>query len=207
MRKIRTSDDRWLDEVLSHLGRGLVVALPTETVYGLAVALDPAAVNRLFALKGRASEKALPLQMDSLERALAWGFDLSAPAAHLAERFWPGPLTLLLRRPARCPFWFAPGSDLIALRIPDHPVVQEVLRRTGQPLAVTSANRSGEPECLDAGAVAGTFGDAEDLLVLDGGPSSGGSASGVVDASGQEPVLMREGPIPFPALLEVWHGR
>lgn len=206
MRFISTADPRWLDEALAHLRQGLVVALPTETVYGVASLLRPDAVDGIFALKGRAAEKALPLQTDSVERALAWGFTLSAPARRLADRFWPGPLTLLLERPARCPGWFAPGSRLIALRVPDHPDVARLLGAAGEPLAVTSANPSGGPECLDAAEVARIFQDAADLLVVDGGIAPGGVASTVVDASGPEPRVVRAGPIAREAIEEAWHG-
>jgi|WetSurMetagenome_2_1015567.scaffolds.fasta_scaffold21495_4 L-threonylcarbamoyladenylate synthase len=206
MRMIPTADENWLHEALSHLRRGLVVALPTETVYGAAVLLRPDAVERVFALKGRTAEKALPLQTDSLDRATGWGFQLSTGARRLAGRCWPGPLTLLLERPSNCPSWFAPGSSLVALRIPDHPVVAALLAAAGEPLAVTSANLSGEPECLDAGAVARAFTGEEDLLVVDGGPSPGGVASTVVDASGTEPRILREGPISRAAIDEAWHG-
>jgi L-threonylcarbamoyladenylate synthase len=181
-----------------------VIGLPTETVYGLAARLDPAAVNRLYGLKGRASGKALPLQMDSVERALDWGFEFSAPARRLAEHFWPGPLTLLLNRPKQCPAWFAPDTPLVALRIPDHLVVLELLGAVGEPLAVTSANRSGEPECPDAASVARTFAGSDDLLILDGGSSPGGIASTVVDASGREPQVVREGPLSLQLLARTW---
>jgi L-threonylcarbamoyladenylate synthase len=206
MRILDASSKDWLREALAHLSGGGVIALPTETVYGLATRLDPAAVERLYALKGRAIEKALPLQLDLLERALAWGFDFSAPARRLAEHFWPGPLTLLLPRPGRCPAWFAPDSPLLALRIPDHPVVLDLLRAAGEPLAVTSANRSGKPECLHAGHVARAFEGADDLFVLDGGTAPGGIASTVVDASGPELQLIREGPIARSEISRIWKG-
>lgn len=206
MRTLDALSEGWLEEALVHLHAGRIVALPTETVYGLASVLDPEAIDRVYALKGRASEKALPLQLDSVERALDWGFDFSAPARRLAERFWPGPLTLLLNRPQRCPAWFAPDTPLVALRIPYHLVVLELLRATGEPLAVTSANRSGKPECLQAGDVARAFEGADDLLVLDGGTAPGGVASAVVDASGPEPQIVREGPIATSEILHVWWG-
>lgn len=206
MRVLDSRSEGWLEETLTHLRGGGVIALPTETVYGLATRLDPAAVKRLYALKGRASEKALPLQMDSLDHAVAWGFAFSAPARRLGEHFWPGPLTLLLERPKRCPPWFALDAPLVALRIPNHLMVRGLLRATGEPLAVTSANRSGEAECLDAGAVARVFEDADDLLVLDGGNATGGLASTVVDASGAEPVVKRGGPIAASEILRTWRG-
>lgn len=204
MRTLDAPSAGWLEKVLAHLRAGKVVALPTETVYGLASALDPRGIERIYGLKGRAEEKALPLQVDSVERAVEYGFDFSAPARRLAERFWPGPLTLLLNRPQGCPAWFAPDTPLIALRIPDHPVVLELLSAAGEPLAVTSANRSGEPECLHAGDVARAFEGAEDLFVLDGGIAPGGIASTVMDASGPEPRTVREGPITPSEILHAW---
>ena len=206
MRILDASGKDWLEAALAHLSGGGVIAVPTETVYGLAARLDPAAVNRLYALKGRASGKALPLQMDSVERALDWGFEFSAPARRLAEHFWPGPLTLLLNRPKQCPAWFAPDTPLVALRIPNHLVVLELLGAVGEPLAVTSANRSGDPECLHAGDVVRAFEGADDLLVLDGGDATGGIASTVADASGAEPVVKREGPIAASEILRAWRG-
>lgn len=206
MRILDSRSEDWLEETLTHLRGGKVVALPTETVYGLAARLDPAGVNRLFTLKGRASEKALPLQVDSLDNALTWGFDLSAPARRLAEHFWPGPLTLLLNRPERCPSWFAPDTSLVALRIPAHLLVLELLGAIGEPLAVTSANRSGNPACLHAGDVVRAFEGADDLLVLDGGRAPGGIASTVVDASGTDPLVEREGPIADSEIFRAWRG-
>ncbi len=124
----------------------------------------------------------------------------------MARRFWPGPLTLLLGRPPICPEWFAPEAPLVALRIPDHPPATQLLDAWGAPLAVTSANRSGQPECLDAAAVTIAFPEAGDLLILDGGPSPGGVASTVVDASGPTPHVMREGPITREEILAAWRA-
>ncbi len=208
MRMIPASDDRWLSPALEHLRGGGVLALPTETVYGLAASIHTSAgVERIYELKNRAVEKALPWQVDSLECAIELGFTFTPGALAVARRFWPGPLTLLLGRPRTCPDWFAPDASLLALRIPDHPPAARLLEAWGAPLAVTSANRSGQPECLDAEAVAHAFPDAGDLLILDGGPSPGGMASTVVDASGQEPRIMREGPITADAILAAWLGR
>lgn len=202
-----TTDPGWVQIALDHLRRGWVVALPTETVYGLAVALDsPAGVERVRALKVRAIEKALPWQLPDLLSALGQGFRLSPGALRLAGRFWPGPLTLILEKPASCPPWFAPDSPTVALRIPDHAAALALLRAWAAPLAVTSANASGAPECLDANSVLWAFADRSELLVVDGGPVPGGLASTVVDAVGPEPVVLREGPVHFQSVLEVWHG-
>jgi L-threonylcarbamoyladenylate synthase len=207
MRVLTTTDAAWLDAALAHLRDGGVVALPTETVYGLAAALHrPEGVERIFALKGRPEEKALPWQAASLPQAEAAGFRFSGPARRVAERFWPGPLTLVLPRPASCPPWFAPDSRAVALRIPDHGVALALLEGHGDALAVTSANRSRERECLDAHEVGAVFADVLDLLVIDGGAAPGGVPSTVVDASGEEPVLLREGSLAFALIREVWRG-
>jgi L-threonylcarbamoyladenylate synthase len=208
MRTLMSNDPSWITEVCSHLRGGGVVALPTETVYGLAASLkDPRGTEQIFALKARPSEKALPWQVDSIRRAQAFGFSLSPGALRLGALFWPGPLTLLLARPSACPAWFAPASEVIALRVPDHSVPLSLLAALGEPLAVTSANPSGHRECLSAQEVLRAFPGSKNLLVVDGGAAAGGRASTVVDASGQEPILARDGPIPFDRVLEVWHGR
>jgi len=206
VRILGTQGAGWIEEARTHLEAGGVLALPTETVYGLAASLtDPRGVERIFDLKGRPQEKLLPLQMDSLARVRAWGFPLSAGAERLALAFWPGPLTLVLPRPPRCPPWFAPGGITLAVRVPDHPVALRVLALAEAPLAVTSANLSGEPPCLDAAAVARAFPGAP-LLVLDGGRAPGGLPSTVVAATGEEPVVLREGPIGSARIREVWRG-
>lgn len=206
MRTLSIADPSWLPEALTSLREGGLVALPTETVYGLAAGFhDPRAIDRIYELKGRPWSKALPWQVDLLERALGLGFHFSRGAHALATRFWPGPLTLLLARPRWCPPWFAPAERLLALRIPDHPVALALLSQMAMPLAVTSANPSGEPECLSGHEVARVFRDA-DLLVLDGGRAPGGLASTVVDATGPRPIIRREGPLALSAILEVWHG-
>ncbi len=198
----------WIPSAVEAIRCGGVVAVPTETVYGLAAGLhDPAGQERIFRMKGRVREKALPVQTDSLSHARAWGFALPPRALRIAEIFWPGPLTLVLARPEACPAWFAPDSPTLALRIPDHPVTLALLAAAGAPLAVTSPNLSGLAECLTAQETAKAFEAFDDLLVVNGGRVPGGRASTVIDVTGREPVLLRRGPIPHKELLEVWHGR
>lgn len=198
----------WLPRAAEHLRQGGVLAFPTETVYGLACsAFSPVGLAALFDLKGRERGRPLPVQVDSLRTALAAGFRFGPGAERLAREFWPGPLTLVLPRPASLPSWYAPENDSVALRIPDHPVALAVLREAGVALAVTSANLSGEPPLTDAPSVAHAFAAAEGLVVLDGGPATGGVASTVLDVTGDAPALVRGGPIPLERLLEVWHGR
>ena len=208
MKVVPSGDSGWIERALEHLRSGGIVALPTETVYGLAASLDrPEGVERIFSLKGRPERRALPWQVDSLERALSAGFLFGDGALRLARHFWPGALTLVLERPPSCPPWFAPQDPGIALRIPNHPVPLGLLRAAGSALAVTSANLSGERECLDPLEVREVFGDAADLLLVDGGRAEGGAASTVVDATGAEPRILRDGPIPLGLIEEVWHGR
>ena len=184
--------------------RGEIVAVPTETVYGLACALTDAALDRLLAAKGRPASKGITLLADSLAQveALAEGSD---PVRWLAARFWPGPLTLLLppRPGTSLPETLTGGQPGVGFRLPDHPVPRDLARALG-PLPLTSANVSGRPDATDAGAVVGALGSTVSI-VLDGGPSSGGIPSTVVAALDRsaEPVVLRQGPIPEDALRSV----
>lgn len=199
-------DPGWVERALRHLFRGGVVALPTDTTYGLAASLEgPAGMEKIFRLKGRPPEKALPLLLPSLSRAEGLGFRFSAGAKRLALRFWPGPLTLVLKRPPSLPSWFAPGLPTAAVRVPGHGVALALLEATGW-LAVTSANRSGGREALTASEVKAAFLGDKDLLVVDGGAAPGGRPSTVVDAAGESPRILRRGALSERELEEVWHG-
>ncbi len=164
-----------------------VVALPTETFYGLAVdPRDPGAVARVFAVKGRSAEKALLVVAASLAQLDA----LVVVPVGLRERLaaaWPAPLTVVL--PVREPV--AAGARTLAVRIPDHPLLRALLARVG-PLTATSANRSGSPPAATADAVGAGLGDGVDLL-LDGGPTPGGMPSTLLEARGDGLKLLRRG--------------
>jgi tRNA threonylcarbamoyl adenosine modification protein (Sua5/YciO/YrdC/YwlC family) len=169
------------------LRRGELVAFPTDTVYGIGCRTgDEAALSRIYSAKRRDPEKAIPWLVGSMA-AVGPGFRADDRAARLAERFWPGAVTLVL--PA------TDGSATQAFRVPAHDVTLSLLAATG-PLAVTSANRSGEPETLDADDVSIAFADADEpSAILDGGRVPGGVASSVVDLSGPVPRLLREGAV------------
>ena len=181
------------------LGAGQVVAIPTDTVYGLAV--DPfrtGAADRLFALKRRPRHVDLPVLVTGDEQAMSLVHAVPPVAGRLMARFWPGALTLVLpRRPGL-------GADLgtdeatIGLRCPAHPVPLALCEAAG-PLATTSANLHGQPTLTTAADVAATFGGAVPL-VLDAGPCRG-APSTVVDCTGQEPKLLREGRVPWAEIL------
>jgi L-threonylcarbamoyladenylate synthase len=186
---------------------GALVAFPTDTVYGIGSrAGDAAVLERIFEAKRRPVEKRIPILAASLEQVSELGYAADERARVLADRFWPGALTIVLR----AVFPGAPGAPgtmvrepTQAFRVPDHPVALALIRAAG-PLAVTSANRSGEPETYEADDVLVAFADTDLLaVVVDGGRVPGGVASTVVDCSGPRPRLVREGPIARAELEEV----
>jgi L-threonylcarbamoyladenylate synthase len=179
-------DPHLLAAAVAALRQGALVIVPTETVYGLAAdARNPAAREKLFEAKGRPPDKPVALLaagVSELERHVA---KLAPAARRLAEKFWPGPLTLVLDSPAG---W-------LGFRVPDHPVMLALLRAWGGVLAVTSANRSGAPPATTAGAALAALAPFV-ALALDAGPSGGGVPSTVVKVDGERVEILREGAIP-----------
>lgn len=192
-----------IDEAAAALRRGHLVAMPTETVYGLAAnARDAKAVARIFAAKGRPSFNPLIVHVTSLAEAEALG-TFSAAAQQLAQRFWPGPLTLVV--PARPGNGIADlataGLGTIALRVPAHPVARALIAASGLPLAAPSANKSGRLSPTSAADVAADFGP-EIACVLDGGAAQHGLESTVIDATTDDLVLLRPGAVTAAAIEE-----
>jgi L-threonylcarbamoyladenylate synthase len=178
------------------LRAGGIVALPTDTVYGIAVALDaPDGIERLFAAKRRPPDKGIMLLLADAAQAAEIG-RMTPAAAALGEACWPGGLTVVVpQRPdVALPPALTAGAPTIGLRVPDHAAPRALAAAVG-PLPTTSANRSGEPEAADAAAILLQLGDSVDL-VLDGGPAHGGPASTVVDCTAGEPRILRVGAIP-----------
>lgn len=177
------------------LRAGQLVAFPTETVYGLgAAALDPAAVARIFAAKGRPADNPLIVHLaadDALDRVVA---RVTPLARRLAAAFWPGPLTLVLDAAPTVPQITTGGLGTVAVRVPDHPVATALLVAADVPVAAPSANRSGRPSPTTAAHVVADLGP-EVEVVLDGGACPVGVESTVVDARGDRPVVLREGTI------------
>ena len=175
------------------LRAGGLVAFPTETVYGLgADASSAAAVARLYAAKGRPADHPVIIHFSSAEKAFAWGREIPPAARKLAARFWPGPLTLILKRSEKAGDFVTGGQDSVGLRVPSHPVAQELLREFGGGVAAPSANCFGNVSATTAAHV------NEELkveLVLDGGASEIGIESTIVDLSKGRPVLLRPGTI------------
>ena len=188
MQKLRPVDARQPDPAvlaaaLAALTRGELVIVPTETVYGLAAdERNPTALDKLFAAKGRAKDKPIALLAAGVAELERHGAKLPPAARRLAEKYWPGPLTLVLDSPAG---W-------LGFRIPDHPVMLALLRAWGGVLAVTSANRSGEPPATTAAAALAAL-EPFVALALDAGPSAGGMPSSVVKVSAQGVEVLRTG--------------
>ena len=175
------------------LRAGGLVAFPTETVYGLgADASNPAAVARLYAVKGRPADHPVIVHFASAEQAFAWAREVPEAARKLAARFWPGPLTLILKRSKLAQDFVTGGQDSVGLRVPSHPVAQELLSSFGGAVAAPSANRFGLVSPTTAAHVREDLGDEVDL-VLEGGPSDVGIESTIVDLSGADAVLLRPG--------------
>lgn len=189
-----------IDAAVQVLRTGGLVAFPTETVYGLgADASNPAAVAKVYAAKGRPADHPLIVHLADAAQIANWARDVP-PAAHvLAKRFWPGPLTLVLKRAERVSTNVTGGQDTVALRVPSHPVAQALLRQFGGGIAAPSANRFGRISATTAEHVRHEFGGAVQC-VLDGGPSDVGIESTIVDVSGPAPALLRPGSI-LPAML------
>jgi L-threonylcarbamoyladenylate synthase len=189
-------------EAVELLRAGLIVAVPTDTVYGIAADLAlPDAIERLFAAKRRPPEKAVAVLLADLAQAETLG-EMTPHARVLGERFWPGGLTLVLpvRPDAVLPRVLAAGAPTIGVRVPDHDAPRAIARTLG-PLPTTSANVSGELDARDAQEIAARLGDAI-ALVIDGGPIHGGPASTVVDCTWDLPVIRREGAIPAELIVE-----
>lgn len=173
------------------LRRGGVVAIPTDTVYGLALSWERAdRLPALYALKRRPPEKQIAALIAGLEQATADGWIADARATSLAASFWPGPLTLVLSGSS------GPSGDTQGFRVPDHAVALDLIRAAG-PLLATSANLSGEPDTLDADDVLIAFATQQSELeaVIDGGRVPGGTGSTVVDLTVSPARVLREGPI------------
>jgi L-threonylcarbamoyladenylate synthase len=175
------------------LRQGGLVAFPTETVYGLgANALDPRAVTGIFRAKGRPGDNPLIVHIEGPE-ALANYVERIPPAvSKLAERFWPGPLTLVIENRNKFPAVVTGGLETVAVRVPGHPVALALIRAAGVPVAAPSANISGRPSPTTAGHVMDDLAGRIDL-VLDGGPSGLGVESTVLDLTGRNPVILRPG--------------
>ncbi len=188
-----------LPRAIEILRSGGLVAFPTDTVYGLgALAFDGAAVESIYIAKDRPVEKAIPVLIGDVDDLAKVCAEVPEIALKLATRFWPGPLTLVVPKHPDLPEAVSAVAT-VGVRIPDHPVTRALLRLTG-PMAVTSANLSGQQSPSTAQEVFDQLGGRV-ALILDGGKTPGGVPSTVVDCVGAEPKVLREGPIPESEIL------
>lgn len=177
------------------LRAGGLVAFPTETVYGLgADAASAQAIKKLYAVKRRPADHPVIVHFATADRAFQWAREVPPAAKILAERFWPGPLTLILKRSALAKDFVTGGQDSVGLRVPSHPVAHALLTEFDGAIAAPSANRFGHVSPTTAAHVREDLGSDVDL-VLEGGPSEVGIESTIVDLSGPRPVLLRPGRI------------
>ncbi len=194
-----------VEDAVTWIQSGGVVAIPTDTLYGLAA--DPfnaAAVERIFAVKGRSAERALPLIAADVAQITSYFGPLSRDAETLAGRFWPGPLTMLLHAPRAMAADVSGGTGRVGVRVPDHSIARAVCAGVGRPITATSANISGEPATSDPDEVERTLGGAVDFL-LDTGRTRGGAPSTILDVTDGDPRLVRAGAIEWEAIQRCLH--
>ncbi|MEN3048340.1 MAG: L-threonylcarbamoyladenylate synthase [Candidatus Caldarchaeales archaeon] len=185
-----------IEEAARVIRSGGLVAFPTETVYGLgADALNPDAVARVFEAKGRPPDNPLIVHVADPESVHLLASKVPPVAERLIREFWPGPLTLVLRRTELVPAVTSAGLDTVAVRMPDHPVSLELIRASGTPIAAPSANRSGSPSPTTADHVMRDLGGLIEM-VLDGGPTEIGVESTVIDVTVEPPEVLRPGGLP-----------
>ncbi len=189
---------------------GGLVAMPTETVYGLAAdATDPAAIERIFAVKGRPSDHPLIVHLADVEDLDEWAPDAPDTARRLAAAGWPGPLTLIVPRSSRLPAAVAGGLSTVGLRVPAHPMAREMIRLAGVPVAAPSANRFGAVSPTTAQHVVDDLGELLDPdrdVVLDGGPSPVGVESTIVDCTADPVQILRTGAVTAAQVREILHA-
>jgi L-threonylcarbamoyladenylate synthase len=188
---------------VSMLSQGRLVVFPTDTVYGLGASVNiPRAVGRVFALKERPLNMALPLLLADISQISEVAESVPPIAWLLAEKFLPGALTIVLHKSKSVPGIVTGGGRTVAVRVPAHPVPVSLARGLGAPIVGTSANLSGKPSVLTADEVYSQFGDRIGLII-DGGRCPGGKESTVIDVTGEVPAVLREGAISREELREV----
>lgn len=201
---VTTEDEREaaIDAAAAAVRRGLLVVLPTDTVYGVAAdAFDPDAVQALLDAKGRGREMPPPVLVSTATTLDALAVGVPDYARALVERFWPGPLTIVCRQQTSLQWDLGETRGTVAVRMPDHEVALAVLERTG-PLAVSSANITGRPAARDADEAEEMLG-AHVEVIVDGGTAPGGEASTIVDCTGAQGRILRRGALSLDALNEV----
>lgn len=198
--EVLASDEGGLARAVEMLRTGGIGAFPTDTVYGLGARIDlESALKRVFEAKGRGFNQPLPVLIADVEQLRRLVAELPPVGHCLAERFWPGGLTLVLRKSPIVSPLVSAGGDTIGVRLPAHPVPVALVRGLSVPIAGTSANLSGQPACATAEGVIAQLGDRLDFII-DGGRCPGGKESTIVDLTQSPPRMLREGAIPREAI-------
>ena len=193
-----------LERGVQALRNGGVVAFPTDTLYGLgADVFNPAALRKVFDIKERPEGLALPVLIDSWEQFEMVVDDVTPVAKALTDRYWPGPLTLIVTKAVTVPDLLTAGASTVAVRMPDHPVPRSLARLFGGPITGTSANRSGDADLKSLEELTAQLGDKVDYVV-GSGPEPVGTASTIVDITEDCPKLIRQGVVPFEDVAAYW---
>lgn len=201
--KLPSSIQQQVEDGISILRQGGLVAFPTDTVYGLGASANlPQAVEKVYQVKQRPRDRALPLLLADISQISEVAYPVSQVAWRLARAFLPGALTLVLPKSKSVPDIITAGGKTVAVRVPAHPIPVALARGLGTPIVGTSANISGQPSPLTAGEVSIQFGNKMELII-DGGRCPGGRESTVVDVTGEVPVMLREGAIAREKLRQV----
>ena len=204
-----TQDERAvadLAKALQHLKDGGVVAIPTDTLYGLAAdVFNLAALDRVFQIKERSEDLALPVLVSGWQQVEMVARDIPAQAEALAERFWPGALTLVAMKAEKVSDLLTAGRPAVAIRMPGHPVPIWLAKSLGRPITGTSANITGGADPSSLEELTAQIGGRVDYIVTSG-PAPEGTASTIVDVSSDSLRLIREGAIPFNLVMETWEA-
>jgi L-threonylcarbamoyladenylate synthase len=200
---LSTQHPQALSAALNVIALGGLIVFPTDTLYGLAAdPTNPQAIKDIYTAKERSIEKAIPILIGSIDHFDLITYEADPKIIKLATHFWPGALTLVLKKKPGLPMELS-QTETLGIRMPAHPFALSLLQKTG-PLATTSANLSGAPDPLSAGEVLLQL-DGRIDLILDGGMTAGGKASTVVDCTGRELVILREGPVTVAELNQIWN--
>jgi len=203
MGRLATSIQQQVEQATTILKQGGIVAYPTDTVYGVGAAINiEPAVARVYQIKGRPHSRALPILIADKSQIADVAEVVPPLAWRLADKFWPGALTMVLLKSESVPNIVTGGGKSVAVRIADHPIPIALVRGLGVPIAGTSANLSGSPSALTAEEVRAQLGDRVDLII-DGGRCPGGRESTIVDLSGETPLILRKGAIPIEEIKQV----
>ena len=203
MGNLTASIQKQVEQAIIILKQGGIIACPTDTVYGVGAAINiESAVERVFKIKGRPHSRALPILLAEKYQIAEVAKIVPPLARRLADRFFPGALTIVLPKADSVSDIITGGRKTIAIRIADHPIPIAVVRGLGVPIVSTSANLSGSPSALTAEEVRAQLGDRVDMII-NGGKCPGGWESTIIDLSGKTPRILRQGPISMEELKEV----